>query len=725
MTSSSADCRSCGGFGNPDIIVAESAGFCSGVQRAMNIAISAAEKHGKAYTLGELVHNDDAIRILEKCGVTAVSLDEVQSLPAKSAVIIRSHGVGRTTYGMLAAAGVTVYDATCPYVKKIHGLVENVKEADDEGRKCAVVIIGDESHPEVQGIVGHVSDFLKENGGCFVANSPQELETLLKSHKTICHNALIFVTQTTFNEQKWRKCRQTINTLLTSQDKYVTMYDTICSATIKRQKEAEELSRRVDVMLVIGSNRSSNSLKLYEICKASCRDTFFISGTKDLQNLPRNASAAAVKIGITAGASVPEEIIKEVHRFMNKKSKDFKDYDIETSSNEYEGYEDGFDFMAEVDKTFHKVHTGKRVRAYVVAVNDNEVVVDLGTKHSGYIPADEFGGEPGKKLEELVKAGDELDCIVTKINDVEGIVYLSKKRIESEVGYSKLMAAYEADEVVEGIVDRTVNGGVIVAYEGARVFIPASQSGVPRNGKLEVLLKKQVKFKVIEINESRKRLIGSIRAASRLENDVSREKFWAEIELGKKFTGEIKSIENYGVFVDLGGVDGMVHLSELTWKRIRHPKDAVSLGDKLEVIVKSYDPERRRVSLTAKNPDENPWTKFVEDYEIGMATTATVVNLTQFGAFAQIIPGIDGLIHISQICANRVEDVSKALSVGQVVDVKITDIDEENERVSISIKALLEDNAEAEEDGDAAEAVEVAEAAAEATEIVEPTEAAE
>jgi 4-hydroxy-3-methylbut-2-enyl diphosphate reductase len=351
----------------------------------------------------------------------------------------------------------------------------------------------------------------------------------------------------------------------------------------------------------------------------------------------------------------------------------------------------GLDFMAEVDRTLpQKLYTGKRVKAYVVAVNANEVVVDLGAKQSGYIPADEIGGEPGLTPDMIVKPGDEIDCIVTKVNDAEGVIHLSKKDVDSELGFEKLQVAHNNDAVVEGYVAAVVNSGLIVIYEGTRVFVPASQSGIPRGGDLGTLLKKTVGFKVIEVNEQRKRLVGSIRAASRMENDAVRTKFWDEIEVGKKFTGEVKSIESYGVFVDLGGVDGMVHLSELTWKRIKHPKDAVSLGDVLDVCVKSFDPDKRRVSLCAKNPDDNPWAVFAREYQVGTLTKATVVNITPFGAFAQIVPGIDGLIHISQISVERLKNVSDALKIGDEVEVKITEIDEIRERVSISMKALNE-----------------------------------
>ncbi|MCL2632982.1 MAG: 4-hydroxy-3-methylbut-2-enyl diphosphate reductase [Oscillospiraceae bacterium] len=629
------------------ITVAESAGFCAGVKRAFDIAVAAAEKHSKAYTLGKLAHNNDVVRLLEEHNVFVGS---------GTPTIITAHGVGKDVYVRLT----DYVDATCPFVKRIHEIVDN---------KTFVIIVGDEKHPEVIGIKGHTS------GECYVVNSAGALENLLCENEKFRQNAQFLVSQTTFNKKKWQDCVEILKKHCTN----VQIFDTICNATVKRQEEAEQLSKQSDIMIVIGSSESSNSVKLYEICQEYCENAFFVENAANPLLKRCLAGFKSAKIGITAGASVPGEIIKEVHSLMNE--------EIKKNVNEAEGE---FDFMEEVNKTFQKIYTGKRVKAYVVAVNKTEAVVDLGTKHSGYIPADEIGGEPGTTPEDTVKPGDEIECIVTSVSDIEGIVYLSKKRVDADRGYEKLTTAYSESAVLEGYVSSVVNGGVIITFEGSRVFIPASQSGVPKTGKLEELLKKTKKFKVIEINEQKSRVVGSIKAASRLENDAVRAKFWEEIEIGKKFVGEIKSIENYGVFVDLGGVDGMVHLSELTWKRVKHPKEIVSIGDKLEVYVKSFDPEKKRVSLCAKNPNENPWTKFTDEFGVGDTVKATVVNITPFGAFAQIMPGIDGLVHISQISLERVKNVNQALQIGEEIEAQITEIDAEKERVSISIKALLE-----------------------------------
>lgn len=643
--------------------------------------------------MGQLIHNSFVTEGLKEKGVRTVSgLDEVNA--ERDTLIIRSHGVEKRIYDELEERGIRYIDATCPNVARIHEIVE--KESKNGAN---VLIAGDPKHPEVAGIIGH----------CFtearVVNSVEDIETLVKTEKMFVQNALIFLSQTTGQLAKWIEYKEIVKKYCTN----LKIFDTICRATVARQAEAEQLSRASDIMIVAGGAGSSNTAKLTEICSRHCRTFFTESGDKlpaeEIRTVlselrPKKGIGEDINIGITAGASTPDGIIKEVHRIMSEIEKN-EEMDI--------------DFMAEVDKTFKRVYIGNRVKAYVVSVNNTEAVVDIGTKHSGYIPADELTATPGMLPKDVVKPGDEIDCIVTSINDQDGVVYLSKKRVDAAAGLEKLTEAFNANTTVTGIVTSVIKGGVIVTCEGTRVFVPASHTGVPRGRKgetetpeeltkkLETLLKKEVKLKIIEVAEGRGRVVGSIRNASKEENDALKAKFWSEIEVGKKYVGEVKSMESYGVFVDLGGVDGMVHSSELTWNRIKHPKEVVSVGDKLEVYVKSYDPEKKRVSLGAKNPDDNPWTKFLSEFEVGEIVKAQVVSTTPFGAFAQIIPGVDGLIHISQISLERVTNVAQYLSVGQMVEAKITEIDQEKNRVSLSIKELLEANADGETEEEAEE----------------------
>ncbi len=640
------------------ITLAKTAGFCFGVTRAIKITCETAEKYGKAYTYGPLIHNNDVIADLKTKGISVTEELNKDFSP----LVIRSHGVPKSVYDELAEKGIEFIDATCPFVEKIHKIV-----AEESAKGADVLIAGDSRHPEVIGILGH------SKSPAFAVNSNDELQNLLNTQKSFGQNALILVAQTTFDMGKWAELKKNIKKHYTK----VKIFDTICLATTNRQSEADALSRCSDLMVVIGGSHSSNSRKLEEICSKNT-ETLFIGNAAalDKTGLSHLLSSEDVKIGITAGASTPAYIIKEVHITMSEIIKD-EAMDAE--------------FMAALDQMDRvRVYTGNRVKATVVAVNKTEAVVDIGTKHSGYILADELSANPNLTPEDVVKVGDVIDCIVTKINDADGYVYLSKKQVDAQAGIEKIVKAKEENATINGVVTAVVKGGVIVtSEEGARVFVPASQTGVSRNGKLEDILKKEVGFKVIEVNEGRGRVVGSIRAAEKEITDAAKAKFWEELEVGKEFTGEVKSMESYGVFVDLGGVDGMVHSSELTWGRIKHPKEIVAIGDKLNVYVKAFDPEKKRVSLSAKKAEDNPWTKFTSEFAVDDVAKVQVVSITPFGAFAQIIPGVDGLIHISQIALERVTNVAQVLSVGQVVEAKITEIDEEKSRVSLSIKALL------------------------------------
>ncbi len=656
------------------IEIADKSGFCFGVERAIRLTEQAAEKYGEVYTLGQLIHNRIVTDSLEKKGV---KIAETAEQAAGKPLVIRSHGVGRAEEDGAAAVCSAVLDATCPFVRRIHKIVS---EQPPDG---TVIILGNGKHPEVQGIIGHA--------GCraYACEELGEVRDILEECENSGRKAALVV-QTTFDRSRFLEYSRKIR------EEYccVKIYDTICNATSERQKNAEELAKRADLMLVVGGRHSSNTGKLAEICSRYCR-TVFIESASELSRQTLEGLRSDSIIGITAGASTPAYTIKEVH---------FKMSEITTNIEN----EESFAALFEQSES-KKLYNGAKVKATVVSVKPNEAVVELGTKHTGYIPLDELTNDSNAAVADIVSVGDVIDAIVTKVDDSQGVVLLSKKRVDSALGMEKIAASKEANETLEGVVTQAVKGGVIVVTNGTRVFIPASQTGVPRSGKLEDLVKKTVQFKVIEINEQRNRVVGSIRQAAREVRDAERAKFWESIQVGQRFEGEVRSIEDYGVFVDIGAVDGLVRTSELTWNRVGHPKDIVKEGDKITVIVKSFDPEKKRVSLSAKDPNENPWTKFVEEYQVGNVIKATIVSITEFGAFAQIIPGVDGLIHISQISTERVTNIANVLSVGQEVEAKIIDIDTDKSRVSLSIKALMEDAAEPAEADGAAEAAEAAE----------------
>lgn len=642
------------------IEIAEKSGFCPGVKRAIELAKRAAEKYGEVFTLGELIHNESAVSELDKKGVHAV---ESISQAAGKPLIIRSHGVSKAVEREAACQAGELIDATCTFVKKIHNIVAGLPE------NHKVIVLGDKSHPEVAGIIG--------NAGCkaFACKDFGEIESLFESKAISEDDKIAMVTQTTFDRSRFLAYSQRIR----EKHRCVKIYDTVCNATAERQESARELAGRAALMIVVGGRSSSNTRKLAEICEEYCK-TFFVTAAAEIPLQILKGLRSDSVIGITAGASTPAYTIKEVHERMNEEI---------TKINENE---EDFASLLEQDQSFTRLYNGKRVKATVVSVSKKEAVVEVGAKQTGYIVREELSSDPNAEVEDVVKVGDVIDAVVIKVDDSVGTAALSKKRVDAQLGLEKLQAVKESGETIDGTVAQVVKGGVIVIYENTRVFIPASHTGVPRGGKLDDMLKKPVRFKIIEVtNERGGRVVGSIRQANKEVRDAERAKFWESIEVGQKFEGEVRSIENYGVFVDIGPVDGLVHTADLTWNRVGHPKDIVKVGDKINVVVKSFDPDKKRVSLSAKDPDDNPWTKFVAEYGKDDVIKATIVSITEFGAFAQIIPGVDGLIHISQISTERVTNIASVLTVGQEVEVKIIDIDEEKNRVSLSIKALMED----------------------------------
>ncbi len=640
------------------VTVAESAGFCFGVDRAVKMVYSELEKNTKVATLGPIIHNQDVVNDMKAKGARIIN--SVDELEADETVVIRSHGVGREIYEQIAAKGNRMLDATCPFVSRIHKIV-----AEKTKQGYFILIAGDASHPEVQGIVGHCDE------NCLVFKDNFELKAFFEKKYTNLKKKLAIVAQTTYNIVVWDECLNVIP----KNDPNIEITDTICSATDTRQSDAAELAKDSDIMLVVGGRHSSNTVKLYEVCSRYCK-TYHIENSDELRslNIP-----GAEKIGITAGASTPAYIIKEVQTTMAENG-------IITAAQDEE-----IDFAEAIDQSFKKIHTGEKVKGTVVSVDNAEITVDLGTKHTGYVKLEDLTDDPSKKPEDIVKVGDEIELIVIKVNDAEGTAQLSKRKVDEQAGYDIVVKAHEEGTVLEGIVQHIVNKGVTLNYMGVRIFIPASLTGLPRGAELDELLKKKVEFMVIEVTEGKKRAIGSIKAVQNARKAEAQAKFWDNANVGDVYVGKVKSLTSFGAFVDLGGIDGMVHISELSWKRIKHPSEVVSVGDTLEVYIKDLSREDNRISLGYKKAEDNPWDKFSAQYNIGDVVKVTIVSTTSFGAFARIIDGVDGLIHISQLADRKVENVKDILSVGDEVDVKIIDIDPESHRISISIRALLED----------------------------------
>ncbi len=642
------------------LILAKSAGFCFGVRRAVGLAQEAAGGESDCVMLGPVIHNDHVIAQLQNEGATLV--DRVEDVPEKSCVIIRSHGESRAVYQQLSEKECRIIDTTCPKVSKIHRIVE---AAQSSGRK--VLIIGKKDHPEIAAISGWCE-------GAQVFSDVSELSLWLERNPSYQGLPVTMVCQTTFSNIIWNPCREKLKKECTNAE----IFDTICDATCKRQSEVLCLAEQCDAMLIIGDPKSSNTNRLAELCRAHCPLVVYISRAEELDvTLFRGAAS----VGITAGASTPGWIIKEVYDKMSDEI-----MEIEES------------FAELLEKSIKTLNTGDKVTGVITAVTPTEIHVDLGTKHAGYIPVSELTDDLDVNLEDLVHVGDEIETYVMRVDDSEGVVTLSKKRLDSVKNWDTVEAAVEARTTMEGIVTEENKGGVVVSVKGIRVFVPASQTGLPREASMSEILKQKVRLRITEVNRSRRRVVGSIRAVAQEERAAKAAEVWNDIEVGKRYTGTVKSLTAYGAFVDIGGVDGMVHVSELSWSRIKSPADVVKVGDQVEVYVISFDPEKKKISLGMKDHNQNPWAMFTEKYKVGDEANVRVVKLMTFGAFAEVVPGVDGLIHISQIADHRIEKPGDVLQEGQMVDVKITDIDFDNKKVSLSIRALLEpDEVEAEE----------------------------
>ncbi len=637
------------------ITVAKSAGFCFGVSRAVELVEQAAHSGKLVATLGPIIHNRHAVQHFAEMGVQVI--DSPEEAKPGSTVIIRSHGVSRQVYQRLQEQNVEIIDATCPFVKRIHGIVSQARA---EGR--LPVIIGTPTHPEVEGIAGWCDD-------CRIFDSARELRQWAQSGEVSPDLPICMVCQTTSTESLWKLCEKIAKKQFTN----VKIFDTICRATESRQSEAAQLSTVCQAMVVVGDTHSSNTGRLAMICREHCDRVALVDNASELDP---DFFRGVTNVGITAGASTPAWIIKEVNNTMSE---------IMNETVQEESFEE---LLGQSIKT---LNTGDKVTGTVTGIGNTEVQVDLGTKHAGYIPYDEVSTDPSVKPEDILKVGDEIEVFVVRVNDQEGTVQLSKKKLDGMKVWDDMSTYAEEKTTVEGVITEENKGGLVANVKGVRVFIPASQSGIAKGGDMSAVVGKPAKLKITEVNRARRRVIGSIRAVKSEERKAAQEKIWSEIEVGAKYHGVVKSLMPFGAFVDIGGVDGMVHVSELSWNRIKNPSDVVKVGDEIDVYVISFDPEKRKISLGHKTAETNPWNIFMTNYNVGDVVNAKIVKLMTFGAFAEIIPGVDGLIHISQIADRRIGKPEDVLSEGQEVQVKITDVDAENKRISLSIRALLEE----------------------------------
>lgn len=639
------------------VILAKTAGFCYGVARAVKIAQGTAAQ-GHSAMLGSIVHNANVIAELERGGMRQIS--SAAEAQAGETVLIRAHGEKKETFSALRERGASVVSATCPNVQHIQKLVMS---AEQEGRQ--VIIIGEPDHPEVQGIASWCTDPL-------IFENAEKLRDYLVSHPLFAELPINAVAQTTCIRAVWESCVNFLKKECTN----VKIHDTICDATQKRQSEAAEIAAKVDAMVVVGDRKSANTRHLTEICRERCSKVLQIETADELS--PEFLSGCRTA-GLTAGASTPASIIMEV---------------LTTMTEEIKTIEGTESFEEMLEKSFKTLNTGDKVTCVVTAIGATEVQVDVGCKQAGYIPVSELSSDPDAKPEDVVKVGDEIEAYVVRVNDVEGYATLSKKRLDAVKLWEDIENAVENKTVLEGVVTEENKGGIVVSVKGVRVFVPASQSGMPKDSDLSQMIKQKVQLRVTEVNRARRRVVGSIKSVTNEARQAAIAAVWEGIEVGKHYDGVVKSMTSYGVFVDIGGVDGMVHISELSWSRIKHPSEVVAVGDHLDVYVIGFDAEKRKISLGVKDKSKNPWDVFMETYQVGDVANVRIVKLMTFGAFAEVVPGVDGLIHISQIADRRIEKPADVLTEGQMVDAKITAVDEEKKKISLSIRALLAPAAE-------------------------------
>ena len=623
-----------------EVLLAKSAGFCPGVRRAVNMVYDQAGD-GQVYTYGPIIHNDEVVRDLEEKGVQVIhSLDELDHLP-KGTVIIRSHGVSKNEYETILSKGFHVMDATCPFVKKIH---DTVQSQGREGRH--IIIIGDPRHPEVQGI----------RGWCL--EEPTIIEDVDEAERFSCPlgQKLCVISQTTFNYNKFKDLVE----IISKKGYDINCVNSICNATSERQKESKAIAAQADAMIVIGDRKSSNTRKLYEISKKECENTYYI---QTLVDLDFNALGSIRKVGITAGASTPNNIIKEVHTAMSEMS-----------------------FEQLLEASLKTIRNGEVVEGTVIDVKEDEIILNIGYKADGIITRNEYSNTANLDLTTVVNVGDTMQAKVLKVNDGEGQVLLTYKRLLAERGNKRLEEAYNNHEVLTAKVTNVLDGGLSVNVEEARVFIPASLVSDTYEKNLGKYADQEISFVITEFNPRKRRIIGDRKQLLLEEKARKQKELFERISVGMKVEGKVKNVTDFGAFIDLGGADGLLHISEMSWGRVENPKKLFKVGDDITVLIKDIQGEK--IALSLKFEEENPWLTAAEKYAAGNIVEGRVARMTDFGAFVELEPGVDALLHVSQISREHVEKPSDALQVGQIITAKVVDFNEEEHKISLSVKAL-------------------------------------
>ena len=625
-----------------EVVRAANSGFCFGVKQAIEKTEEQVRlnKEGKRiFTCGPLIHNKLVTDDLESKGVSILNnLDEATE---NDVLIVRSHGEGKTFWDEVKNRNLNVIDATCPFVSKIHTLVS---DAAKEGYQ--VVIVGDKDHPEVKGIKGWSGE------NAIIVNSPDEA-------KKIAEDNLFLVCQTTIKKEMLDSIVEVLDKL----NKKYTVKNTICNATALRQKNCMELAMTSDAMVVIGGKNSSNTQKLYEIAKKYCPNSYFV---EKIEDLPLHHLTKCNKIGVAAGASTPECVIKEVIAIMSEMNM--------------------MDLMDDIEKSLRLPRIGEVVNGKVHQVTEKEIIVNMGCKKDGVIPKDEVTLEGDQKLTDLFKDGDEIQAKVIKTDDGDGVILLSKKKLEANEHWNEINEAYEEGKILNVKVVRQVNGGVIAAYKEVTGFIPLSQLSDKFVENAEEFIGQTMDIKVTRIDPKKNRAVFSHKAVMALEKQQKLAEIWSGLHVDDVVEGTVMRFTDYGAFVDLGGIDGLLHISEISWGKLKHPKEVLQIGDKVKVMILSMNEEKGKISLGLKQTTPEPWSVINEKYAVDQIVAGKVVQIKEYGAFIELEPGLDGLVHISEVANKRVSNIAEELELGQEVEAKILDIDTERKRISLSIK---------------------------------------
>lgn len=640
-----------------EIKLAKTAGFCFGVARAVN-TLRSKDKNQSIKTLGPIIHNNFVVESLKNQGVgVALCLDDIEK---NDILAIRTHGVPKSVIDEAVKRKISFIDLTCPFVKRIHEIVSKYY-----AKGYTILIVGDKNHPEVQGINGWCEN------NAIIALDISDINGKINGDSKIC-----LVCQTTMDKATFDLVSEYVKSVCTSP----VIFDTICSATDERQTEAAELAKESDMMIIIGGMHSSNTNKLADIARKYCKNTYQIESFEDF---PQNIDIPK-KIGITAGASTPSCIIKEVIDKMIENQKG-----AESFAQEFEEYE----------KSLITLNTRDVVKGTVIGVSEKGLSINLGYKSDGFVPASEVTDDPSADISAMYKEGDEVEAFVVRVNDVEGEVTLSMKKLEMIKGVKEVEEAFESKEILTGKVIQAVNGGVVVSCKGVRVFVPASQASDRYLKDLNSIVGTEVNFRIIDIKKvrGRNKIVGSIKSVLSEQKAKLAESFWADVAEGKTYKGIVKSITKFGAFADIGGVDGLIHISELSWSKIKHPSEVVNVGDEVEVYIINFDKETGKISLGFKKAEDNPWKKVENVLKVGDVVDCKIVRIVPFGAFAEIYPGVDALIHISQVANKRIGKVEDELMIGQHVQAKVVEINLEQQKIGLSIRALLEPEAPADE----------------------------